>query len=324
MRHVQSRTCRENSRSPSFSPNKKHGLPADASRTRKKAVSSPFIFIAKSQTVPQHQRQPCGKRPPQADGQQHNDIADQIRQRPFKDGNDGHSVNLVAGIETHTHRRSYQTDSQTGDHHSAKLQSRKSIILHNRKHNGRQKKDGGAHVNKRADHQDHHAEHQGNPPRRHVKPDKEIGHDLGNLLHGQNPGKYGGKADDDHDGGGRDQSLLKGLQHSLPGQLLVHEKSHKKRIQHRHTCALRCGTHAKGNADNDEQRHQKRGNPRQNGGRKFLKYKGSPFGVPSPPVADDIYQNQLGRSDQKPRHCACHKQRAYGSPGNHGVDDHRR
>ena len=115
---------------------------------------------------------------------------------------DGHTVDLVAGVQAHADRRGDQTNGQTGDHHGTELQRREAVLHHDRQQDGGEQQDGRADVDEGADHQDQHIKDQRNGPCGHVQGHEEGTHRLRHLLHGQHPCEDGGKADDEHDGGG--------------------------------------------------------------------------------------------------------------------------
>ena len=215
--------------------------------------------LCSENAVTQQLRQGGGQRAPQADRDQHDDVADDIRCSALEDLDNGHTVDLVAGVQAHANGRRDQTDGKAGDHHSAELQRREAVLLHDRQQNGGQQQDGGADVDEGTDQQDQHVKDQCNGPCGQVEGHEECAHGLRHLLHGEHPCEDGGKADDEHDGGGGDQGLFQCLPDTLPGQLLVNEEAHQNGVQHSDTGALGGGADAKGNADDDEHRQGQAG-----------------------------------------------------------------
>ena len=158
--------------------------------------------MSSEDAVAQQLRQGGGKRAPQADGDQNDHIADHVGRCALEDLDDGHTVDLVAGVQAHADRRGDQTNGQTGDHHGTELQRREAVLHHDRQQDGGEQQDGRADVDEGADHQDQHIKDQRNGPCGHVQGHEEGTHRLRHLLHGQHPCEDGGKADDEHDGGG--------------------------------------------------------------------------------------------------------------------------
>ena len=158
--------------------------------------------MSSEDAVAQQLRQGGGKRAPQADGDQNDHIADHVGRCALEDLDDGHAVDLVAGVQAHADRRGDQTNGQTGDHHGAELQRREAVLHHDRQQDGGEQQDGRADIDEGTDHQDQHIKDQRNGPRGHVQGHEEGTHRLRHLLHGQHPCEDGGEADDEHDGGG--------------------------------------------------------------------------------------------------------------------------
>ena len=86
--------------------------------------------------VAQQLRQGGGKRAPQADGDQNDHVADHVGRCALEDLDDGHTVDLIAGVQAHADRRGDQTDGQTGDHHGTELQRREAVLHHDRQQDG--------------------------------------------------------------------------------------------------------------------------------------------------------------------------------------------
>ena len=278
--------------------------------------------MSSEDAVAQQLRQGGSKRAPQADGDQNDHIADHVGRCALEDLDDGHTVDLVAGVQAHADRRSDQTDGQTGDHHGTELQRREAVLHHDRQQDGGEQQDGRADIDEGADHQDQHIKDQCNGPCGHVQGHEEGTHRLRHLLHGQHPCKDGGKADDEHDGGRRDQGLFQSLPDTLPCQLLVDEEAHQHGIQHGHTGTFGCSAHAEGNADDDEQRHDEGRNAGKQALGGALAVKLDLFRMPALLGADDVHQHQLSQTDQDAGHGTCHEQRTHRCTGDHGVNDH--
>ena len=171
-------------------------------------------------SVTEQSRQECSKLRPDADGNQNDNVADDIRCSAFEDIDNRHVIDLVAGVEAHADRRCNKTDCKTGNHHGAKLQCREAIVLHDRQHDRRQQKNCRADINKRTDDQDQNVKHKRDPDTGNVHAEEEVRHIIRHFLNGQNPGKYLGKPDDDHDGRGRNKCLLKCIPDVFPCQYL--------------------------------------------------------------------------------------------------------
>src|SRR5699024_4542069 len=75
-------------------------------------------------------------------------------------------------------------------------------------------------------------------------------------------------------------------------------------------------------AGDDEQGHDQSGNAGQNGMSAALGAEGLTLGVPALLGADDVNQNQLGQTDEDSGNGTSHKEGAYGTAGDHGVNDH--
>jgi len=274
--------------------------------------------LSSEDAVAQQLRQGGSKRAPQADGDQNDHVADHVGRCALEDLDDGHTVDLVAGVQAHADRRS----DQTGDHHGTELQRREAVLHHDRQQDGGEQQDGRADIDEGADHQDQHIKDQCNGPCGHVQGHEEGTHRLRHLLHGQHPCKDGGKADDEHDGGRRDQGLFQSLPDTLPCQLLVDEEAHQHGIQHGHTGTFGCSAHAEGNADDDEQRHDEGRNAGKQALGGALAVKLDLFRMPALLGADDVHQHQLGQTDQDAGHGTCHEQRTHRCTGDHRVNDH--